>query len=532
MAAQTATELETYQSILIDAPHATSSAVSREHRSPIQESSSSQLSPETLVVSKARTVTVVIHLLGLSLFSSFSNGIIVVGLPTISTALQLGEGLMLWPTSVFYLTAGSTLLLTGSIADVGGPKTINMVGALLGATFALGCGLARNSGELIAFRALQGISNALIVPSSISIISTNVKDGRPRNLGFACLGLAGPIGFSLGLVLGGVFIDSIGWRPAFYFVGASTAVLFLTGFWILPPDRPQSVHSVWKRLALEIGWVGAIVASIGLATLSYIFATLSADVKNIHQPSSIALLTISGASIPAFIAWMHYQVKKNRTALIPNSLWRSFVFTSSCIMVLFATAVTNCMELYSSLYFQEVQSTSALGASLRILPSLIAGAIINLSTGLFVNRVPVMWSVFVTSVVSAVAPLLMAVINPNQPYWYGAFFAQILTPLSCDVLFTVGLLVISDVFPSHTQALGGAVFNTCAQLGTAIGLSVTSLISTAVTDASGHADSTSPDALLKGYKAVFWTLFAWMVLVSLVSVPGLKKVGHVGLKRD
>jgi hypothetical protein len=77
--------------------------------------------------------------------------------------------------------------------------------------------------------------------------------------------------------------------------------------------------------------------------------TLSADINNIHRASNIALLIISAASVPAFVGWMHYQVKHNRTALIPNSLWRSPVFTSSCIMVLFTTAVTNCMELFSSL---------------------------------------------------------------------------------------------------------------------------------------------------------------------------------------
>ncbi|KAI1420908.1 MFS general substrate transporter [Xylaria sp. FL1777] len=531
---QTTTELEACQPVMVNATHVVSTPAPIEHRFEVQEAQEvlSPVPSGTAVFSKGQTVIVVIHLLGLSLFSSFSNGIIVVGLPTIATTLQLGEGLLLWPTSVFYLTAGSTLLLAGSIADVGGPKTVNMLGALLSAAFTLGCGVAQSGGQLIAFRALQGIANAIIVPSSISIISTNVKEGRPRNLGFACLGLAGPIGFSLGLVLGGVFIDSTGWRPAFYFVGAATTVLFFAGFWALPHDRPRSTHSVWKRLASEIDWIGATIASTGLATVSYVFATLSADVDNIHRASSIAPLIIGGASIPAFIGWMHYQVKRSRTALIPNSLWKSFVFTSSCIMVLFTTAVTNCMELYSSLFFQEVQSTSALGASLRILPSLIAGAIINFSTGVFVNRVPVMWLVLVTSVISAVAPLLMAVINPAQPYWYGAFFAQILSPLSCDVLFTVGLLVISDLFPRHMQALSGAVFNTCAQLGTAIGLSVTSLISTAVTDASDYTDVKSPSALLAGYRAVFWTLFAWMVVVSLLSVPGLQKVGRVGLKRD
>lgn len=65
--------------------------------------------------------------------------------------------------------------------------------------------------------------------------------------------------------------------------------------------------------------------------------------------ASIVLLIIAGFSIPSFVGWMHYQVKNNRTALVPNSLWRSHVFTSACIMVLLTNALINCMELYSSL---------------------------------------------------------------------------------------------------------------------------------------------------------------------------------------
>jgi putative exporter of polyketide antibiotics len=76
---------------------------------------------------------------------------------------------------------------------------------------------------------------------------------------------------------------------------------------------------------------------------------LSSDINDIHKPSSIVLLVISGFSIPLFVGWMHYQTKNNRTALIPNALWRSHVFTSCCILVLLTNALTNCMELYSSL---------------------------------------------------------------------------------------------------------------------------------------------------------------------------------------
>jgi hypothetical protein len=75
--------------------------------------------------------------------------------------------------------------------------------------------------------------------------------------------------------------------------------------------------------------------------------------------------------------------------------------------------------------FQQVQRHSALHASLQILPSLISGALTNISTGIFVNRMPVMWSVLISSTISAVAPLLMAIIHPEWPYWYDAFLAQV-----------------------------------------------------------------------------------------------------------
>ncbi|KAM0452060.1 hypothetical protein ACHAPV_009684 [Trichoderma viride] len=485
-----------------------------------------------IVQSKLRATLVVGQLLGLNLFSSFCNGVVVVGLPAMAASLHIDEGLLVWPTSVFYLTAGSCLLLAGSIADVVGTKTMSLVGAFTAAATAMACGLAQSSGQLIAFRALQGVTNAIIVPSSVSIVSTGLEEGRPRNLGFACLGFAGPIGFSLGLVLGGVFADSTGWRAAFYLAAATTFALFVAGIWVLPKNAVRPNKPIWSQILTEIDIIGAIIGTASLAMLSYVLAVLSADIHSIHKASTIALLVVSAVLIPVFIGWMQYQEKHQRNALIPNSLWKNWVFTSCCLMVLFTTAVCNCMELYSSLFFQQVQRQSALHASLQILPSLISGALTNISTGIFVNRMPVMWSVLISSTISAVAPLLMALIHPEWPYWYDAFFAQILTPLSCDILFTVGLLVVSDVFPAHMQALSGAVFNTCAQLGTAIGLTVTSLIATSVTNASSDADKESPSALMDGYRAVFWTMFAAMVLTCVLSVLGLRTVKQLGVKRD
>lgn len=82
------------------------------------------------------------------------------------------------------------------------------------------------------------------------------------------------------------------------------------------------------------------------------------------------------------------------------------------------------------------------------------------------------------------------------------------------------------------QALSGAVFNTCAQLGTAIGLGITSVVAASVTNDSRYPDKSSPDALMAGYRAAFWAMFAWMLIVCLVCFFGLRRVGKIGVKRD
>jgi len=102
----------------------------------------------------------------------------------------------------------------------------------------------------------------------------------------------------------------------------------------------------------------------------------------------------------------------------------------------------------------------------------------------------------------------------------------------CVVIFTVGIILVSEVFPESTQALGGAVFNTVAQFGQSIGLGIVGIISNTVTENSAYADKSSPEALLIGYHAGFWMCFGWMVLSCFIGVYGLRNIGKVGLKRD
>ncbi|GAM91271.1 hypothetical protein ANO11243_093190 [Dothideomycetidae sp. 11243] len=448
-----------------------------------------------------------------------------------AAALGLQLNLLLWPASAYALTNGSCLLLAGSVADVVGTRHVNLVGCLLISIFILACGFAHNGSELIAFRALQGVAGALAVPTGMSIISNSVERGPRRNIGFAMLGLAQPLGYSFGLVLGGVFTDELGWRVGFYICAAGGFLLTVIGIWSLPKDaKNHSGATVWTRLAREVDWVGTVLLCAALSLFSYVLAMLSAQADSIKKSSSIAMLILSAVMIVGFAAWMNRQERLRKPALIPNSFWKKKAFTSICIMTVLVWAVINGMELFSSLFFQKVQSLSALQASIRLIPNVVVGIACNFFTGYFVAKVPAIYSVIGSCILGAVAPLLMAVNNPQWPYWYDAFFAQCLAPLAVDTLFTIGLLIVSDVFPRNTQALAGAVFNTLAQVGTSIGLCVMSVISNSVAEDSGYKDKTGPQALLEGYRATFWAQFAWSALAVGIGLFGLRKMDGFGGK--
>ncbi|KAL3488271.1 major facilitator superfamily domain-containing protein [Aspergillus germanicus] len=479
--------------------------------------------------SRLRQVVALSQLFAVTLTASVINGLVIVGLPTITKDLQIPSSLSFWPSSVSSLATASTLLLAGSVADTVGPRWVELVGCFASGALMLAQGFCRTGQELVVLRALQGVGLAMHLAASISIVTQLLPPGRGRNVAFSCLGLSQPLGFSLGLVIGGILVDTIGWRSGWYISGGITLFFALVGLWALPRSGTTRYADLLHNVRTKIDWVGAGLASAFMALLCYLLAILSANPSRIKSAESIVILCLAATALPCFLGWAHRQVQRGKPALIPNSLWRNTAFSSICATIAMSNAVINSMELFASLFFQEVQHLSALDASIRILPSLIVGVLLNLVIGIFVHKIPAVWIVTITSILCAGSPLLMAVVQPSWPYWGNAFVAQLLQPVSFDALYTVGLIVITNSFPDDTQALAGAVFNTAAQFGSALGLAILQVISTVVTD---ERDDESAEALMAGYRASFWTMFGFMILCTVVGFFGLRKAGKVGLKRD
>ncbi|KAI2636491.1 major facilitator superfamily domain-containing protein [Hypomontagnella submonticulosa] len=481
--------------------------------------------------SKTRSAALMGTIACVSFLNTFSSGTLTVALPAIAAELQLPNNLLLWPASVYALALSCTLLLLGAIADIVGNRPVFLVGILLYTAWTLAISLAQTSNQLIVFRTLQGISMSFCMPTAVSIITTSFPSGRTRNIGFAVFGGGSPLGFAVGLVLGGVLVQVSDWRTAYYMATGVSAVTFVLAWFTLPKSTTGS--NVRHRLLHEFDWVGVVSASVSLALLSYIFAQLTYSGNVMKEPYNIVLLVIAVLLIPFFVFWIRRQERLGRPAILPSNIWGRGAFTTVCITVFLVWSWFNAYGYWATLFFQETQQLNALQAALRFLPMVIMGLLTNIVAGLVMDKISAGTLALIGGLLSAISPLLFAIQTPDWMYWAAGFPAMCLCVLSTDLLFNISNLVITSSFPSKDQALAGGVFNTVTQLGNSIGPAITAIIASAVTDTeSGKPGVNQSYATLSGYRSAFWACFAAAVVSAVISAVGLRNVGKVGMKKD
>lgn len=230
-------------------------------------------SPAAASGSKLRQAAVIVQLAGINFTASATNGLVIIGLPAITKAIDLPASLAFWPSSVTSLATASALLLAGAVADATSPRIVGLLGCLLTGVFMVAAGAAQTGEQLVAMRALQGVGQALHYAASISLITAAVPSGKARNIAFATWGLSQPLGFSCGLVLGGVMVESIGWRGGWYLYGGLTVVLFALGVWALPTGvSGVSRDQMWSQLKTKVDWIGAALSCAAMTFASYFCA--------------------------------------------------------------------------------------------------------------------------------------------------------------------------------------------------------------------------------------------------------------------
>ncbi|KAH8555221.1 major facilitator superfamily domain-containing protein [Umbelopsis sp. PMI_123] len=532
--------ISNYQSSSISAGNSTHSASTPASSAPGETLSNTSIEEAEPLssVSRSRVILIIASITCISGIGNLLAGLLTVGIP-VPADLDIPPSQQLWPTAAFALACGCTLLPCGAAADILGCRRACLLGGLFQTVSALGAGLATTPVQLISLRVAAGLAASFCLPGAVGVAANAFpvrNSPRYRSIAFAAMGGGQAVGFGLGLALGGVFSDTIGWRWGFYATAILNCAILVLALRVLPHgiDGGPLDRASFSRLAQDVDWIGALIISTCLGLLSYelAVATGSDAGRSMREPLHITILCTAIALLPAFGLWMRRQARLRCPMLIPNSIWASLPFTATCITVFFVWGTLNASEQLTALYLQDVRGASTLTSSLYFLPAPICGLLMNVAIGAFLPYLRPSIAVPAGCLVSGIAPLLLATLCrlDGPGYWRGIFQAMALNPLGADLIYTIANLVMTAAFPNKTQALAGGVFNMLAQIGKSVGIATTAVIARQITTQSDGLGS--KEALLLGYQAGWWYNCALSFVAVAVSFCGLRSLGKLEIKRE
>src|SRR3954447_7722144 len=192
----------------------------------------------------------------LASFVAFLDGAVInVALPAISRDLGGGLPLQQWVVDAYLVTLGSLILIAGSLSDVFGRKRVLYAGLIGFGVTSLLCAFAPTGVFLVIARALRGVAGALLVPSSLAIIISRF-DGPAQSKAIGRWTAWTGIAMIAGPVVGGLFVDTVGWRWVFVINVIPIAITLMI---------MRTLHDTDKGMGGRVDILGAVLGSVGLA---------------------------------------------------------------------------------------------------------------------------------------------------------------------------------------------------------------------------------------------------------------------------
>ena len=297
--------------------------------------------------------------------------IVNVALPAIRRDLHASVSGLQWTVDAYTLVLAGFLMLAGSTADRVGRRRVFQVGL---AAFGLGsllCGLAPSIGWLIAARALQAVGGTMLNPVSMAIIANTFPDPAERARAIGVFGSVSGLSLALGPILGGVLVDTLGWRSVFWVnVPIVVAAIVCTALFV-----PESRAARARRFDP----VGQILVVLVLS--SVVYAIIESKGLGWTSPVILGLLAVAVLGVLGILGY-----EPRRTdPLLELSLFRSVPFSSAILMALFALCGFGAFLFVTTQYLQDVRGMSALTAGLCLLPVGVLVVVLSPRTGRLVG---------------------------------------------------------------------------------------------------------------------------------------------------
>jgi len=375
---------------------------------------------------------------------AFIDGsVISVALPAIQADLAAPIRDAQWIVNAYTLLLGALILVGGAVGDSFGRRRIFTIGIVIFTVASLICAIAPNTITLIMARALQGIGGALLVPSTLAIISAAFPEAE-RGRAIGTWAGASALTTALGPVLGGWMVDELSWRTIFVINAPLAVIVLAITAWHVP-------ESHGGRTDAPVDWLGGVLATLGLGSLTY-GMTATSELGWAH-PLVILAMSAGVAILAAFLR----TEAKSLSPMMPLHLFRSTTFSgANAITLLLYFALSGALFF---LPFQLIQldGYSATEAGAVFLPfTLIMGGLSRWSGGLC-ERYGARAPLIVGPVIVAVGFTLLAepdILSHGLTYWLAADWGDSYWATYFPAMIVLGFGMAISVAPLTTAVMG------------------------------------------------------------------------------
>jgi EmrB/QacA subfamily drug resistance transporter len=465
--------------------------------------------PET-VTARARWIALVVVCFG-QFMVILDATVVNVALPSIQTDLKLSTEQLQWIVNSYTLLFGGFLLLGGRAADLLGRRKLFLVGLALFSAASLANALATTGEVLIFARGVQGLGAALISPAALSILTTTFAEGDERTKAMGVWGAIAGAGGAFGLLIGGVLTDVLSWPWIFLInipVGIGTAIGALRYV-------PES-HGTMTHRRFDVA--GAVSVTAGLLVLVY--AIVRAQVKGWGSLHTLGLAAVAIALLVTFVI-----VERRSVApLVRLSMLRVRTLAAANGVLFLVAGGLFGMFFFASLYVQRILGYSPLQAGLAFLPvtlGIILGA--TLAAQVLIRRLGVKTTVVGGMTAAAIGLAVLAATTKVDGSYLGILFGLVPMAIGMGCTFVPLTLVATTGIESEDAGLASGLFNTCQQVGGALGLAILATLATDRTSSYltklGHAP-TAPErasGLVEGFQLAF-AVSAGLTVVGVILV--------------
>ncbi|MFE5792482.1 MFS transporter [Streptomyces sp. NPDC056503] len=450
--------------------------------------------PAPALTGRARLVLIV--LCAAQFMVSLDFSVLNVALPALGADLGLSPSALQWAVTAFALPSGGFLLLFGRIGDLYGRRKLFLTGLAVFGAASLLATFAWSPASFLAGRALQGVGAAAIVPTGMSLLTTTFPEGPLRDRALGISGTLLSLGFTIGMVLGGVMTDTLGWR-------STMGLLALFSALVLPfAPRLLSESRTPERPRLDVP--GAVTVTGGL--LSLIYALSTAAERGFGGADVLVTLVAGIALLVAFV------VVESRSPAplvsLPMLRRRTVAFGNLGGLVTFSMMSTIIFVL--TLYLQETLGLSSFATGLVFgvqgVVSVFAGTVAPRLIGRFGARRTLVAGLAGQGVL--VAALLG--IGSGSGAVFAGVAVSVASMFHLVAIISYGVTVTSGV-PDEEQGLATGLVTTTQQVGLTVGIPLLGIL------------ATTGDSLYDGVRTVI-ALDAAIVLVAAVLIAlGLRR---------